>query len=415
MTAPMLAPQQQPDSVDAVHVARQPIYDRDLKVYAYEILFRTAEGVCAIESGDDATQEVVSNALIDIGLDRLVGSARAFINLTTAYITGERALPYVGERVVLEVLEDVPPTPEVIAGLEKFAADGHTVALDDFIDRPECEPMLHIAHIVKLDLMAIDPADLEAQVNRLRQFNVKLLAEKVETHEEFRRCLDLGFDYFQGYFFCKPDQITGVRPKGNKLIATELMSALQKPDIGFDDLQSILSRDASLAYRLLGYVNSAYFNFRSQVESIRQALTIIGTRGVKQWATMILMSTLGQGKPNELLRMGMIRARMCENLADRVAGVSPDALFTCGLFSILDALMDMTMEDVVETMAVDDLVTLALLKGQGPLGQVLGYVMAYEQGALNALPEDWAKDCQRAYIDAVEWSQEFDSAVKGGI
>ncbi len=397
-----------PPGVQRVHVGRQPIYTRKLDVYAYELLFRTTDGNCEFTSGDMATGEVMVNALMDIGVGRIAGNARTFINMTEAYITGTRPLPPLGDRVVLEVLETVPPSDEVVAGLQRLISEGYRIALDDYTGREDYEPLLNLAHIVKVDVLDCAGEELARQVARLGDYNVKLLAEKVETYEQYRTCQDLGFDYFQGYFFCKPDVVSGTRPAGNRLIAAQLLSALQKPDIEFEELQGLLSRDATLAYRLLAYVNSAYFNLRAPISSIRHALAIVGTRGVRQWAMLVLMMALNNGKPDELLRVGMIRARMCELLAARWPGESPDAFFTGGLFSILDALLDRDIHELSDTLTIDPNIVRDLQHGDGHIRATLGAVLAYEQGRLCDLEESWRADCQRVYLDALAWSRELD-------
>lgn len=400
----------EPDATSSVLVARQPIYDRAMRVFAYEVLFRNPDGSALIQSGDDATSQVMVNTLMDIGLNRIVGESLAFINLTEGYITGELPLPPLGGRIVLEVLETVRPTPAVVEGLTQLAAQDYLIALDDFIHSPSFDPLLGVAHIVKLDVMALSDDELAEHVARLAPFNVRLLAEKVETHDQFRRCEALGFELFQGYFFCKPDLVRGQRPMSNRLTVTQLLGALQRADIEIGELQTIIARDATLAYRLLNYVNSAYFNFRSDISSIRHALTLVGMRGIRQWASLILMMSLSAGKPSELLVLGMTRANMCEALAVHWPAVSADLFFTTGLFSILDALMDKPMNEVIASVAVDQDVANALIRGDGAVGKALKMVISYEQGDTAALSPEWQERCQRAYLDALDWSRNVTSA-----
>ena len=390
--------------METIFVARQPIYDHHLRVYAYELLFRSnASNQANVIDGDQATSEVVVNSIMDIGLDNVVGRHPAFINMTRGFLTGALPLPLMKEQVVLEVLEDLSPDDELISGLTALAASGYLIALDDFVFRPDLKRLLEIAHIVKLDILALGPDGVSAQVELLRDYPVKLVAEKVETQDELARCQALGFDYFQGFFFCQPDIVTGKRPDGNRLVVLELLAKLQDPAADAADLEKLIARDASLAHRLLRYINSAFFGLRSTVTSIKHALILMGTAVVRQWASLILMVGLADGKPAELLVTGMVRAKMCELIGSADPEIPADQYFTVGLFSILDALMDMPLPEILNDLPLAAEMKSALTDYSGLLGDTLRGVLDYEQGHWERLDVAAGATYQGAYLSALQW------------
>ncbi len=397
----------------SIFVARQPIYDRQLDVYAYELLFRSNESnQASVRDGDQATSEVLVNSIIDIGLDNIVGPRPAFINMTRGFLTGALPLPLMNEHVVLEVLETLSPDDELIAGLKALAASGYQIALDDFVFRSELRPLLEIAHIVKLDVPALGPDGVSAHVVLLRDYAVKLLAEKVETQDDLARCQALGFDYFQGYFFCQPEIVTGKRPEGNRLVVLELLAKLQDPLTEAVELEKLIARDASLAYRLLRYINSAFYGLRSTVRSIKHALNLLGPAVTRQWASLILMVRLADGKPRELLVTGMIRAKMCELIGSTDPESTADQYFTIGLFSILDALMDMPLAIVLDALPLTAEAKSALSDHSGLLGNTLQNVLDYERGHSDRLNDAAGATYQAAYLYALQWCRNSQQSLR---
>lgn len=262
-----------------IFVGRQPIYDRQLKVVGYELLFRSYEADHAeFVDGDRATSQVILNTFTEIGLERLVGNGLAFINLTRSFILGEYPPPLAKHRVVLEILEKIPVDKELIEALRVLSARGYQLALDDVVDPHDVGQLLDIADFVKLDLAAVERGRLEEHVTTLRQRKVKLLAEKVETQDVFELCRDLGFDYFQGYFLCRPNVVRGQRMPATRLAIMRLLAKLQVPDIEFGRLEEIVRHDISLSYKLLRLINSAFYARPTEIKSIRQALTLLGIR-----------------------------------------------------------------------------------------------------------------------------------------
>ncbi len=395
-----------------IFIARQPIYDRKLYVYAYELLYRGSEDNHAnVVDGDDATSQVLVNALMEIGLPELVEQALAFINLTERYIVDGLPSSIAQDNVVLEVLEDVEPSNEVIDGLKKLKADGHIIALDDFICDDSKLPLVELADIIKIDLLAVPGAELAEQVKKLRPMNVRLLAEKVETPEEFEYCKALGFDYFQGYFFCKPNIVKGARTPTSRMAIMQLMAKLQDPDLGLSELQAMVAQDVSLSYRILRYINSAHFSIGRKIESIQQAISLLGLNTIKTWVAILAMSSIDD-KPYELILTALIRAHMCEKLSAGTS-ISADNAFTVGLFSTLDAFVDKPLEEILDALPLADSLHHALLDKTGELGQMLSLVLSYERGQWNDLSAaQYDSDTLRkAYLASIRWAGEISDSL----
>ena len=390
-------------------VGRQPIYDRDLMLYAYEILFRSGgENRATVSDSDHATAEVVLNLVSEIGLDQIVGTVPAFINVTRNFLLDRHAYALPADRVVLEVLEDVPPDRQVQDALAQLAADGYTIALDDFADEPGREALCAFAHIVKVDLPAYGPDQLPACVERLQQYPVRLLAEKVETYDLLEQCKALGFDYFQGYFFCRPKVIQASRLPANRLAPLRLLSELRSDSVALSRIAKTISTDPTLCYKLLRYVNSAESGMKRKVDSVQSAVAIVGVRRLQTLATLALMASPGTEKPPQLLVTALNRARMAELLALRLERPRPEAYFLLGLFSTLDAMLDQPLPQLLDTMPLDAEIAQALLDQSGPLVDVLRCVVAYDlsdfdQVQLESLdPADIRQD----FLDALAWTRE---------
>jgi len=395
-------------------IGRQPIFDRELGIFAYELLFRGGDGnVANFSDGDQATSEVVVSAFVDMGLERVVGESQAFINCSRAFFTTDEKLPFPQGKVVFEVLEEIEPTPEVLEGLKRLVDQGYLLALDDFVYDQQHMPLLKMAHMVKIDLPQADRDRLPRQVELLRKLGLKLIAEKVETPEEFEFCRNLGFDYFQGYFLSRPKVIQGQRLTANRLAVLRLLAEVNNPDSTVDDLARVLSEDVTLSYRLLRLVNSAFFGLPKQVDSIRQAIVFLGQKMIKNWASLLVTAGV-EDKPRELAKIAMIRARMCENIAKRMEFKDPDLFFTTGLFSTLDALMDRPMEEILEQLPLSEVLRAALLRREGPAGRTLTWTLAYEEwqwGNIDPGEIDPAI-LEESFLEGIEWATQAVGAVR---
>ncbi len=390
-----------------IYIGRQPIYDRKLDVYAYELLFRAASDNSAnFTDGDKATSDVIVNTFLEIGLDNIVGNRLAFINLTRAFFVGEHTISLPRDRVVLELLEDIEADEEVVNSVKRLSEQGYSIALDDFIYHESLQPLVQLADIVKIDIMAMSRDEIREHVQALRQHPLRLLAEKVETQEEHDYCMELGFDYFQGYFFAQPKVIRGQRLPNNRLAILKLLSRLQDPEITSKQLEALIAQDVAFSYRILRYVNSAAYAPPRKIESIHQAVVRLGLQTIKTWTTLLAMSQV-DNKPAELVVTAMIRGKMAEEMARALNAEQPDSFFTVGLFSALDALMDNSMEEILTQLPLADHIADALLhKGGGLHGEVLNCVLAYERGEWENLgcSELGTHRIRTCYLEAVQWA-----------
>ncbi|MBT8125586.1 MAG: HDOD domain-containing protein, partial [Gammaproteobacteria bacterium] len=342
----------------------------------------------------------------------IVGNRLAFINMTRGFLVGELPLPQMQEQIVLEVLENQVPDEDLVTGLETLAQSGYRIALEDFIYTPKFDRLLEIAQFVKLDVSVLSQTDLVTHVNLLHKYNVKLLAEKVETHEEFEYCKSLGFDYFQGFFFSKPQVVVGKRVEGDRFIVLRFIAKLQEPEVSIDELENLISHDASLVYHLLRYMNSAFYSLRTKIESIKHALTLLGTDEVKKLASLMLMLRLSDKKPKDLMLTGMMRGKMAELIGRADPHTKPDQYFIVGLFSILDVLLDMPLDEVLESLPLAEESRVALLSYSGRMGEVLQCIQYYEQANWDVLMDriDHAA-YQKAYLQAIKWATEMSSSL----
>lgn len=399
--------------VDAL-VGRQPIFNRKLRVIGYELLFRhSREAVTAeFDDADRAVSNVIVNSFMEIGLKRMVGEKLAFINMSRRFFAGDYEFLLPRDHVVLEVLENITLDRGMVDRIREFSDKGYRIALDDVTDPERVEPLLDVVDIVKVDIIEIARDKLRPSVEELKKSNIKLVAEKVETYRELELCRELGFNYFQGFFLSKPKVIEGHRSVDTHFQLVKLLTKLQNPDVRFSEIETIISRDVSLSYKLLKLINSAYYSVPVEVKSVRDALVLLGLRKIRSWMSLLILSRLGN-KPRELTVTAMIRARMCELLICTVDMDKRETAFITGLFSVLDALLDMKMDDVLGSLPLSDSIRSAILEYEGELGEVLRCVIAYERG-------DWDKvsfkdldilSIGECYLEALDWAYEIDYMV----
>lgn len=392
----------------AVFVGRQPIYDRQLDVVAYELFFRRdATNRADIADGDEATAHVLIHAFLDIGLDTLVGRKRAFINLTRGFLFHNYVGVFPPDRVVLELSETATADAELLAVMRTLSMQGYTLVLDNFRYREAARPLLELADLVKLDVQALGHEGVAAQVACLRPYGVALVAAKVETPADFDACKALGIDYFQGYFLCRPDVVAGRRAPTNRLALVQLLARLHDPAVSVQEVEALVSRDVTLTYKLLRVINSAFFGLPRRVSSIRQAILLLGLNCIATWASIMLLSGIGD-KPHELWRLALVRAKMCEQLGQDTGQAPPETFFLVGLLSVLDALLDQPLAAVLDALPLTEAVRRALLHHEGPLGTALRCAVAYERGAWDEVLATGIapQRAVQAYLEALAWSAE---------
>lgn len=387
-------------------VGRQPIFNRTMEVYAYELLYRSGDGNRAdFSDADKATTQVVLNALIEMGLESIVGDAIVFINLTRNFLIGNFPILLPANRVVIEILETVESDPQLLEAVSALRNKGFTLALDDVITLDRISPFVGIANIIKLDLMQIDRVDLPDIVAGVKSSGFKVLAEKVETQADYNLCRRLGVDYYQGYFLCRPNVVRSQKMDSSRLVIMQSIAMLQNQKTNFTDLETIIARDVGLSYKLLRLSNSGYYSFTTEVKSLRQAISLIGLDTMRGWMSLILMSSLVD-KPPELTNIALQRAHMSESIAKIYGQPQPEIFFLVGLFSVLDALMDQPMADIIPELNLSATISDALLKYEGLPGFILKAIKAYEMG-------DWAtvktltipdETLTSIYLDSIKWT-----------
>lgn len=390
-----------------VLMARQPIFDRNQKVVAYELLYRTedAQGH-ALFSNSEATSEVLLNAYTSISDAGQLKQVPAFINLTRDILVEQRLPEVPKKHIVLEILEDIEPDEEVVSAVEKLHKQGYRIALDDFVYDSKFSGLLDLCQIVKVDVLEHTSEELKAQVAALRKHKVTLLAEKIENHQKLEECVDLGFKLFQGHFLSKPKVIKGKKIQGSQVALMQLIQELQNPKATPEKLEEMIIRDPALTYKLLRIVNSAGYSLVRQVESVAEAIVLLGLEQVKKWATLIAMSS-SQEKPEELSRSLLIRGRMCEQIAQEKKLSNYGSYFMAGMMSGLHALLDIERDTMLEQVPLGDDIKNAVSMGQGPIGEVLRNVVNYENGDWDLLPSDLDGNLyDAAYRSSLEWTQE---------
>ncbi len=395
------------NTMGRVLVSRQPICRPDRTIHGYELLFRDDENDRArIRNDDEATAQVIVNTFMEIGLQEMVGSHLAFINVSPNFLLGDfcEALP--PDLVILELL--VPPhlDPRLLLRVKLLVHGGYRIAVGDFAFAPKFQSLLEFVSIAKIDVHDSSSESLKAKMALCHRFGLKTVAEKVETPADFNLCKDLGFDWYQGYFFCHPQFVRGARIPLTRLTTLRLIGKLNDPQLTINHLEESIRQDLSLSYKLLRYVGSAGCGLRGRVQSIRHAAVLIGIDRLKIWASLILFSGV-EDKMKEVDVSAIVRARMCEKLAEAMKlGDSADQFFLVGLFSLLDTMLSRPMEEIVESLNLTPEITNALLHRQGVLGSVLACVMAYER-------RDWNNvNCgtldqeaiRNAYVRATAWS-----------
>jgi c-di-GMP-related signal transduction protein len=396
-----------------IFVARQPIFDERQRVFAYELLFRSGTENYFIPGPnlDMPTSHVIASGML-LGLQKLTDSKPAFMNFSRSAIVGDFAFALRPRDVVIEVLEGVDPDDEVIEACRRMKAAGYRLALDDFVDRPDYAPLVEIADFIKVDVLATEPRERASLSKRYRSDKRRMLAEKVETREVLNETVAEGYQYYQGYFFARPTIMASKALTGYRLNYLRLIRELNGPDFDFARLEDVVKQEASLTLRLLRRVNSAAYGFRMTTSTVRHALVLLGEREIRVCATVWSLAEVAKDLPSEVIVTSTMRARICEMLARR-AGLADRSseLFLVGMFSMLDAILQQPMEQILSTMPLSDDVRHALSGGQNELKAVLDAVMAYERGqweeaaALAVKARFTDRDISECYPDAIAWTR----------
>jgi len=395
-----------------LYVARQPILGRNEQVYGYELLFRDgAENYFRNTDADTASRSTLDTSIL-MGLDVLCDGRRAFLNCTRETLIKDFVTLLPPARVVVEILETVPVDDLVKAACVRLKQAGYMIALDDFIADDPRAALVEYADLIKVDLRATTPSEQVAMAKRFSSPTCLMLAEKVETREEFNACKRAGFAYFQGYFFRRPEILHAREIPKNQINYLRLLQAVSRDQIEVKEIEDIIKGEASLCYRLLRYLNSAAFSFASEIHSVRHGLAILGEREVRRWVRLVAALGAGQNKPSDLVLSALVRARFCELLAPKIPHGESD-LFLVGMFSLMDAILELPMGIVLEGISLDRESRAVLLGQKSQLDPIYQLMLAQEIAdwpnltrlcAQLKLPESHVTDC---HWKAMQWGREM--------
>ena len=394
------------------YLARQPIFNAHKKLHAYELLYRGYKDYSLAQvSGNKATTSILSSVFLTEGFSVISGAKPCFVNFTEELLLKKIAYSFPKNQVVVEILEDVNPTEEVIEVIRELKSNGYTIALDDFVFEKKLEPLIAIADIIKIDVRLTPTDTILKTLRYLSRFNVKLLAEKVETREELEKATKLGFNYYQGYFFSKPEQVLVKELASIKLTLLNLMAEVARKATTLERLHLIISKDLAISYKLLRFLNSAYFYRLEKVRSVKHAIAYLGEKELRRFLLLVIVSELAMDKPTELVRLSLIRAKFCELLARQSILVDYDLeIFMVGMFSFMDTMLDADMKVVMEKLPVSDAVKDALVNGTGMFAPFLDAVIAYERrqdGQFIEILDELGVDSASVpdlYLEAVKYS-----------
>jgi c-di-GMP-related signal transduction protein len=392
------------------YVARQPIFDKDEKVFGYELLFRSGLENAFSGDPDEASRATLDRSLL-IGLDVLCDGRRAFVNCTKDTLIKGLVTLLPPSSTVVEVLEDVPADPDVMTACRNLKEAGYLIALDDYVADDRREPLAEVADIIKVDWLLTTEEQREEIIRRYGPRRSRMLAEKVETQADFAKARDQGFVYFQGYFFRRPEMLSTREMPASRLHYLRMLQEVSRPEIDVAGLERLIKSEASICYRLLRYLNSSMFGLKSEIHSVRHALSLLGEREARRWVRLVAAVAAGEEKTSDLLLSALVRGRFCEMLAPRVPHGDSD-LFLLGLLSLIDAMMEIPMHEVLDKIPLDKETKAVLLGQPSVLRPVFQLMLAHESGeweAVGQLCESQhleSEDVATFYWQAQEWARE---------
>jgi EAL and modified HD-GYP domain-containing signal transduction protein len=364
------------------YAARQPILDKNKNLFAYELLFRdSVENVFPDIDGDEATSKMIEASQFNMGISGFTGSKPAFINFTLDTLSKGYPEMIAPDEVVVEILETVKPGKKLLAICKKLHQEGYTIALDDYEHQKVWLHFYPFIKIIKIDIQQSTTENINDVCSAVKNFpHIKLLAEKVETHDEYNRMFELGFDYFQGYFFAKPEMIKTKSLSPSQIAMAELLYETSKTDLDLNNITKVFERDVSLSYKLLRYANSAIFKRRNEISTIKQALVILGSGELKRFIGLMFAVTANPNKPSELINLAMTRAKFCE-LVVHNSNLQLDIsiAFLTGLLSMIDAILDEEMATVLEKLPLSQEIKDPLLTEKGLMAAIIKLIELIEQ------------------------------------
>jgi c-di-GMP-related signal transduction protein len=398
-----------------IFVARQPIFNQMEHVIAYELLFRSGDvGTYDAQDDDEATVSVISGAFLLLGMDKTTDRKRAFINFTRNLLKRDIVMQLPPQSVVVEILETIEPDEEIVEICTKLKKLGYVIALDDFIFSKKFQKLIELVDIIKVDFLATAGEERRNIITAVNNPRIKFLAEKVETREDFEEAVSLGYSYFQGYFFSKPEVLSEEDVPSYKVQYLRILHEIHRVDLDYGRMEEIIKHDVAFSYKLLKYVNSAHFGFRQKVYSIRHALVLLGKRQVEQWISLLILRELGRDRPEEIVVLSIMRAKFGEILVQKMnlQKLSSNA-FIMGMFSLLDSLLNRPMKDILKELPIAMEVKNALLGADNQLGNIYDLMLSYEKGEWSNFSH-YAGKCNireeevpDLYLQSLQWIEGF--------
>lgn len=397
------------------YAARQPILDKSKKLFAYELLFRDSiDNVFPDIDGDEATSKMIEASQFNMGISEFTGNKPAFINFTLETLNQGYPEMLTSDEVVVEILETIKPGKKLLALCKDLHQKGYTLALDDYEHQNVWAHFYPFIKIIKIDIQQSSIDDIKEVLVAIKDHpHIKMLAEKVETYEEYDQMLQLGFDYFQGYFFARPEMVKTKSLSPSQMAMAELLYETSKTELDLNSITSVFERDVSLSYKLLRYANSAIFKRRNEISTIKQALVILGSGELKRFIGLMFAVTANPDKPSELINMAMTRAKFCELVAQDIRSqLDISIAFLTGLLSMIDAILDEEMATVLEKLPLSPEIKEPLLTKKGVMAALIKLVELIEQAdwdkttlVMDKLKLDKDKVVEH-YNQAVAWADE---------
>ncbi|GLX77553.1 histidine kinase [Thalassotalea insulae] len=397
------------------YAARQPILDKNKNLFAYELLFRDSiENIFPDIDGDEATSKMVEASQFHLGISEFTGNKPAFINFTLDTLTKDYPRMLTTDEVVIEILETVKPGKTLLNLCKELCSEGYILALDDYVHQKVWAHFYPYIKIIKIDWQETSIEQIQEIKQAISKFpQIQLLAEKVETYEEYNQALELGFDLFQGFFFAKPEMVKTKSLSPSQMAMAELLYETSKPELDLNSITSVFERDVSLSYKLLRYANSAIFRRRSEISTIKQALVTLGSGELKRFLGLMFATNVNPDKPSELINAAMTRAKFCELIAeDLKTPLDTSIAFLTGLLSLIDAILDESLDSILEKLPLAQEIKEALTTRKGVLAALIILVEQIEQAhwdktsvvmeKLGLTKDKVVKD----YKEAIAWADE---------
>lgn len=397
-----------------IFVARQPIFDKENNVVAYELLFRNSyDNKYTDKDGDNATLSVINN-LYTLGINNITGGKYAFINFTENLLKDNIIPPFPPNTLVIEILENVEPCDDLILRCKELKNQGYIIALDDFVFHKKYNKLIELADIIKVDFTITKGNERKDIFKKVNSKNIKFLAEKVETIEEFNEATELGYSYFQGYYFSRPVILSGKDIPQNKFANFKILEELNNKEIDIENLAKLILSDVSISFKLLKLMNSTLFGLRHKITSIKYAISLLGEKNVLKWLYIVLIRSLGDDKPDALINLSLIRARFAELLSMKMGLENKryDAYIT-GMLSVIDVILNKPIEEIVTDLCLSDEVKQALLDEENILNSIIKLITFYEKGVWDKVDLYLQKlnidniDLTHCYFESLNWVEQF--------